>query len=153
MFALEFTFYAVGICSFSGTTTAAASNAAISELHPFQVDGLVIFLMMFQNNGACMQTSLAVQTAPLILLLHASYLFSTIGFPWHSYQGTVDCNREEIIQVWERFTRPSIIFDVSLELMDGEKFSSTVFFYYHSLPTSVHCSIFVLARSLTRFLS
>ena len=89
-----------------------------SELHPFQVDGLVIFLMMFQNNGACMQTSLAVQTgaifqslnfdnrnvdftiktvkpliviayyaAPLILLLHASYLFSTIGFPWQSYQG------------------------------------------------------------------
>ncbi|XP_022949767.1 uncharacterized protein LOC111453057 isoform X1 [Cucurbita moschata] len=76
---------AVGICSFSGTTEA-ASNAAIIELHPFQVDGLVIFLMMFQNNGACMQTSLAVQTAPLILLLHASYLFSTNGFPWQSYE-------------------------------------------------------------------
>ncbi|XP_022978319.1 uncharacterized protein LOC111478340 isoform X3 [Cucurbita maxima] len=28
---------------------------------------------------------LAVQEAPLILLLHASYLFSTIGFPWQSY--------------------------------------------------------------------
>lgn len=34
----------------------------ISNYHYlFQVGGLEIFLMMIQNNGACMQTSLAVQ--------------------------------------------------------------------------------------------
>ncbi|XP_038881754.1 protein root UVB sensitive 5 isoform X2 [Benincasa hispida] len=39
----------------------------------------------------------------------------------------VDCNNEENILVWERFTRPSIVFGVSLEeMMDGERSSSTV---------------------------
>ncbi|XP_022978316.1 uncharacterized protein LOC111478340 isoform X1 [Cucurbita maxima] len=33
--------------------------------HPFQVDGLVIFLMMFQNNGACTQTSWQCSTFDL----------------------------------------------------------------------------------------
>ena len=34
----------------------------ISDSHClFQVGGLEIFLMMIQSNGACMQTSLAVQ--------------------------------------------------------------------------------------------
>ncbi|XP_022966620.1 protein root UVB sensitive 5 isoform X1 [Cucurbita maxima] len=41
--------------------------------------------------------------------------------------GTVDCNSQENILVWERFTRPSIIFGVSLEeMMGGERSSSTV---------------------------
>ncbi|KGN54642.2 protein root UVB sensitive 5 isoform X1 [Cucumis sativus] len=40
--------------------------------------------------------------------------------------GTVECNSEESILVWERFTRPSIIFGVPLEEMMGSERSSTV---------------------------
>ncbi|XP_022151586.1 protein root UVB sensitive 5 isoform X2 [Momordica charantia] len=41
--------------------------------------------------------------------------------------GTVDCNTEENILLWEKFTRPAIIFGVSLEeMMGGERSSSTV---------------------------
>lgn len=38
--------------------------------HPFQVGGLVIFLMMIQSNGACMQTSLAVREGAIFQALY-----------------------------------------------------------------------------------
>lgn len=64
--------------------------------------------------------------------------------------GIVDCNSEENILVWERFTRPSIIFGVSLEeMMGGERSSSTVFFYSHSPPTLVNFQ-YIRARLFLR---
>lgn len=38
--------------------------------HPFQVDGLVIFLTMIRNNGECMLTSLAVREGSIFLALY-----------------------------------------------------------------------------------
>ncbi|XP_022978317.1 protein root UVB sensitive 5-like isoform X2 [Cucurbita maxima] len=75
---------AVGICSFSGTT-AAASNAAISELPSFPGGRFSNLFDDVPEQWRVYADFLAVQEAPLILLLHASYLFSTIGFPWQSY--------------------------------------------------------------------